>query len=87
MKIKSTVAGIIVATTMIAAGSSQAAVCSTCAKCSTCGVWDVPVQYSGTGWHMVPCNTYLPTARTWQQYTSGSYAPPEARSRFFFLGL
>jgi hypothetical protein len=85
MKIKSAVAGIIVATTMVAAAPSFAGtVCTT----STCGVWAVPGQFSGTGWHMVPCNAVLPHATTWQQYSSGSYAPPvTGRGSLLPLGL
>ncbi|KTC87630.1 MULTISPECIES: hypothetical protein [Legionella] len=84
MNIKSTVAGVIVATSMIAAGASEArTVCTT----STCGVWAVPSEFTGTGWHMVPCNTILPRATTWQQYSSGSYAPPVTGRGSLLLGL
>ena len=74
MMLKSTIGGLIVAATMFAVGPSEAAygVCST----STCGPWETAGQFSGTGWNMVPCNTVLPTAITWQQYISGGYAPP-----------
>lgn len=75
MNIKTTVAGIIVAMTMIAVGPSQAAKV-TCVS-STCPTWNVPAQFSGTGWGVVPCNTYLRHAVTWQEYASGHYAPPE----------
>ncbi|ARG97200.1 hypothetical protein [Legionella micdadei] len=88
MKIKSTVAGIIVAATMSAVGASQAyaSICTTCAHCSTCPTWNVPDEFSGTGWHTVPCNTVLQPAATWQQYTSGRYAPP-VTGKSVFLGL
>ena len=67
MKIKSTIAGLLFATSMIAvAGTSQAA----CASCT------VQEGFSGTGWHMVRCNICLQPAETWQQYVSGGYAPP-----------
>ena len=81
MNIKTTVAGIIVTMTMVAVGPSQAArvTCASCATCSTsaCPTWTVPAQFSGTGWGVVPCNTYLRHAVTWQEYASGHYAPPE----------
>lgn len=84
MKIKSAVAGIIVAMTMIAVGPSQAArVCTT----STCGEWSVPGQFAGVGWSMVPCGTYIRPAVTWEQYTSGRYAPPQTGRGTLLLGL
>lgn len=74
MKIKSAIAGIIVATTMIAVVPSQAAqVCTD----STCGVWTVPAGFSGTGWGMVPCGSDVRPAISWQEYSSGHYAPPQ----------
>ncbi|WP_028387724.1 hypothetical protein [Legionella fairfieldensis] len=80
MKIKSTIAGLIISISMIgAAGAAQAA-------CST----HCPVQegFSGTGWHMVPCNSNIQPAQTWQQYVSGGYAPPvTGQSNFFLLPL
>ncbi len=75
MKMKSTVAGLIFATSMIAAGASQA-------MCATCNVQE---GFSGTGWNMVPCNTCYHPAPTWQAYTSGGYAPPVTTSRRGFL--
>lgn len=80
MKIKPMIAGLIVATSMIAVvGTSQAA-CSTCKTCVTCPKQaefsGVGPGFSGTGWHMVPCSTHLQPAQTWGQYESGSYAPP-----------
>ena len=84
MKIKSIVGGMIIASAVVVVGASQAAVCTT----TTCGPWAVSKQFTGTGWHMVPCNTVLVPARTWQQYTSGSYAPPDvARGTPLLLGL
>ncbi|KTD29715.1 hypothetical protein [Legionella maceachernii] len=83
MKIKSTVAGLVVAATMLAVGPSQAAVCTT----STCGAWAVPASFSGTGWSMVPCGAVIQPAVTWQQYTSGRYAPPVTGRNTIFLGL
>ena len=79
MKLKSTLAGLIISISMVAAvGVSQAGSCTT--QC--------PVQegFSGIGWHMVPCkgNT-LQTASTWQQYVSGRYAPPVVRERSVLL--
>lgn len=87
MKIKSAVAGVFVVATMIAAAPSQAAyrTCATCPTCSTCPQWDVPASFSGVGWHTVPCNAVLQPAVSWQQYSSGGYAPPTTRG--VFLGL
>lgn len=66
MKIKSAVVGLVFATSMFAiVGTSQA--------CATCTVQE---GFSGTGWHMVPCNTCYQPAATWEQYVSGGYAPP-----------
>lgn len=86
MKIKSIMAGLIVAMTMLVVGSSQAAYarCAGCATCPTCATWNVPAQYTGTGWHRVPCGTTLNHATTWQEYSSGRYAPPEARGGLLF---
>lgn len=61
---------------MIAAvGTSQAA----CAYCT------VQEGFYGVGWHMVPCNTCIQPAQTWQQYVSGGYAPPVVGRRVFFF--
>lgn len=78
MKIKSTVAGLIIATSMFAVmGVSQA-----CASCT------VQEGFSGIGWHMVPCNTCLQPAQTWAQYVSGGYAPPVTdRGGLFFFPI
>lgn len=76
MKIKSTVVGLVFATSMIAAGASQA--------CATCTVQE---GFSGVGWHMVPCDTCYHNAPTWQKYVSGGYAPPVTeRGGFLFFG-
>ena len=77
MKMKSTVAGLILATSMMAvAGASQA----TCATCTT------QPGFYGTGWHMVPCSTCVQPALTWEQYVSGGYAAPvTGRNSLFFL--
>ncbi|MFA5960495.1 MAG: hypothetical protein WC785_08250 [Tatlockia sp.] len=64
--IRSKVAGVIIAMSMMAAaGTSQA-----CADCTTIE------GFTGIGWHMVPCGTCIQPAATWQQYVSGGYAPP-----------
>lgn len=78
MKIKSTVAGLIIATSMLAVvGASQAA----CASCT------VQEGFSGTGWQMVPCKTCFQPAPTWAHYVSGGYAPPVVAGRnILFLG-
>ena len=78
MKIKSTIAGLIVGVSMFAAaGASQAA-------CATCTVQE---GFYGIGWHMVPCTTCIQPAATWQQYVSGGYAPPVVERSGFFFGL
>lgn len=62
---------------MFAAAGTVAAgqeVCKTCpmqAEFSAVGS-----EFSGTGWNMVPCNTHLERAQNWEQFTSGTYAPP-----------
>jgi len=77
MKIKTTVAGLVLATSMMAvAGASQAA----CASCT------VIEGFSGPGWHTVPCTMCIPPAVTWQQYVSGGYAPP-VTGRGFIRGF
>lgn len=78
MKIKSTVAGLVFAASMVAVvGVSQAG----------CGGTYCPFApgFSGTGWHMVPCNSGIPQAVTWEQYVSGGYAPPAVGSRHGFF--
>lgn len=67
MKMKTAVAGIIVAGSMVlAAAPLQAAVCSTC--------YDNP-----PGWHMVSKHCHIRPAVTWQQYYSGMHTQPMAQ--------
>lgn len=73
MKLKSALAGIIVAATMAVVVPAQAGeMCGT----EACGPWNVPSSFTGTGWGMVPCGTVLQPADSWQEYASGQYAPP-----------
>ena len=78
MKIKSLVAGLIISTSMLAVvGASQAQ--PACQYCPVTGFY-------GMGWHMVPCNTPIQPASTWEQYASGGYAPPVVeRSGFIWV--
>ena len=63
MKSKSTVAGLIIATSMIfAVGPSQASM--------------VKHTNLGTGWHMVSKHSGIKPAINWQQYNSGVYIQP-----------
>ncbi|MBA2651850.1 MAG: hypothetical protein H0U73_06255 [Tatlockia sp.] len=89
MKIKSTVVGLIFATSMIAAGSSQALGFGLFGKTSqpTCATCTTQEGVSGIGWHMVPCDTCYRPAPTWQHYVSGGYAPPVTGRGGFFFGL
>jgi hypothetical protein len=66
MKLKATVAGLIVAaSTMAAVLSSQAAWANTHHK-----------HHYASGWHMVSKHSGIPHAATWQEYTSGVYLQP-----------
>ncbi len=70
MKIKSLVAGLIISTSMLAAvGTSQA-------QRVYYPYYPVYEEVSVSGWHMVPCNTPVRPASTWEQYASGGYLPP-----------
>ena len=62
MNIKSTVTGIIVATTLVAVGPSQA--------------WAYKMHCSGTGWHKVSKHCPIARADNWQDYASGVYLQP-----------
>ena len=82
MKLKATVAGLIFAGTMIAAGSSQAY-----------GMYERAYVLRGhcsvPGWHMVHRSAGYVAADTWQEYVSGGYLPPVTngyynRGPFFF---
>ena len=74
MKIKTAVAGIIIAGGMVlAAAPLQAAVCSTC--------YSYP-----PGWHMVAKDCNIPTAVTWQQYASGVYLAPAPQGGLLNVG-
>ena len=72
MKIKSTVAGLIVAASMVALiVPSQAA-------------WSMHRHHHryycmGQGWHMVSKRCHIQPAMNWQQYTSGVYTQPSGR--------
>lgn len=76
MRIKSSVAGfIIAATTMfVAVGPVQAAVCQ--ADCF----------YNQSGWHMVPKSCALRPAANWQAYASGVYLQPFAVGSVIAVG-
>lgn len=75
MKIKASVAGLIFATSMIAAtGPSQAAMVK-------------HEQPLGTGWHMVSKHSGIKPAENWQEYASGVYTQPvTGKNPLFLLG-
>jgi len=82
MKIKSAIAGLIIATSVIAVGTSQACLTRNQPACANCTKIE---GFTGKGWHMVSCNTCVRPAATWQQYVSGGYAPPVAERGLFFF--
>lgn len=72
MKIKSSIAAVIMATTMIAAVPSQAMCCR-------------HVDISEPGWHMVPKSADIRPASNWQEYASGVYLQPVTGRGMLFL--
>jgi hypothetical protein len=73
MKIKSTVAGLIIATSMIELiVPSQAA-------------WSMKKHCTGKGWHMVSKKCNIRPAATWQEYDSGIYTRPVGGKGILFL--
>lgn len=83
MKIKSAIAGLIIASSMMAVGASQACILKDQPACSNC----VKIEgFLGRGWQTVPCNTCVQPAPTWQQYVSGGYAPPVTENNLSFFG-
>lgn len=77
MKIKSKIAGLIVATTVLAAAGPS---------------WAMHhhrhhhyVGYMGSGWHMVPKSSGIPHAMTWQEYASGVYTQPIVGRGMLFM--
>jgi hypothetical protein len=71
MKIKSTIAGLVVATAMVALIlPGQSAWAKHC---------------TGKGWHMVSKSCNIPAAETWQEYNSGIYTQPVTGKGVLFL--
>lgn len=72
MNIKSTLTGLVVATSMFAlVGVAEA------------GRVKQHYNYYGTGWHMVPKSSGIKPAQTWQEYNSGVYTQPIVNKKLF----
>lgn len=71
MNVKTSAAGLIIATSLIAAvGTAQATVC---------------VKHP-SGWHMVSKSCNIKPAENWQQYASGIYTQPTSGKSLFLVG-
>lgn len=64
MKIKSSLAGIIVATSMVAL------------LVPTQAAWAMHKHCTGKGWHMVSVRCNIKPAENWKQYNSGVFTQP-----------
>lgn len=70
MKIKSSLAGVIIATSIAALTlPSQAA-------------WAMHKHCHGKGWHMVSKRCNIKPAENWQEYNSGVYTKPITKTHF-----
>ncbi len=69
MKIKLSVVGILIATSMVVAAEPLQAACFK----------------HKPGWHMVSKKCNIKPAETWQEYASGVYTKPLTGKSFFFM--